>query len=197
MTITQLKVHSFVYHPSISEVDKLQESNRGIFPTSLYSLVEEEENKEGGVNFLDGPIIFRISGEYLVKEIYVTAHEFSAMEGTMYMSSSLMNDSFIENGTQVNVNIVTLPKVTNIKLQPRCSNFAKNIEDPKGELEKAIVERYQVLSIGDTIKVNDFLLEVTQLEPSTSVITNNADPEVEFLPCWEDIQREKQEEEKI
>lgn len=193
ITNSTLNVHSFVYHPTISEVTTLQYSNRGIFPSSLYNLVESEEYLEGGCQVSDQPIIFRISGEHLVKEIYVTAHEFSAMDGLMYISSNLMNDSFIENGTKVNVNIVTLPKVTRIILQPRCSNFARNIEDPKGALELAIVERYQVLSIGDTVKVGDFILEVTQLEPANSVITNTADPEVEFIPCWEDIEREKQE----
>jgi len=66
----KLKVHSFAFHPSISELQELQSSNRGIFPTSLYSLVEEEENRLGHQNVLDQPIIFRISGPSLVKDLF-------------------------------------------------------------------------------------------------------------------------------
>ena len=191
METVSLNIYSFIYHPTITDVDNLENSNRGIFPTSLYRLVENQENT-GDITITSQPIIFRISSDNMVKSVYVTAHEFSAMEDMVYISSNLMNDSFLNNGSKVNVNIVSLPSITKLVLQPKCNRFAKEIDDPKAALEIAIVERYQVINLGDTLKVGNYQLEVKDLEPSEAVITNEADPEVDFQQCWEDIQRERQ-----
>ena len=188
----KLLVHSFAYHPTISNLDDFQKSNRGIFPPSLYSLIERENITQTPGQ----PIIVRIQNSTMLKDIYVTAHEFSAMEGAVYLSSQLMNESFISEGDIVNVNIVTLPNITKLVLRPRCSRFAREIMDPKASLESAIISRYQVLSYGDILDIDGFELEITTLEPAEVVITNESDPEVEFLPCWEDVKREHAEEEK-
>ena len=190
-SVTSLKVHSFLYHPTISNIDNLQQSNRGIFPASLYSLVEREEEKEEGYQVSSSPIIFRIYSDSMIKSVYVTAHEFSAMEGVMYLSSNVMNDTFIIDGQTVEVCLVSLPIITKLVLRPLCSRFAREIEDAKSILEQAIIDRYQVLSIGDIIVIDTYELEVTNIEPSETVITNEADPEVDFLPCWEDVEKER------
>ena len=190
-SVTCLKVHSFLYHPTISNIDNLQQSNRGIFPASLYSLVEREEEKEEGYQVSSSPIIFRIYSDSMIKSVYVTAHEFSAMEGVMYLSSNVMNDTFIIDGQNVEVCLVSLPIITKLVLRPLCSRFAREIEDAKSILEQAIIDRYQVLSIGDIIVIDTYELEVTKIEPSETVMTNEADPEVDFLPCWEDVEKER------
>ncbi len=186
MTLT---VHNVVYHPSISDTSCLENSNRGIFPTSFYQLVENNNSITDEIS--NKPIIVMLTSECMIKPIYVTAHEFSASDLTMYISNWLMNESFLEEGSMVTAQIVTLPEITRLVLRPDGPKFAREIVDPKSALEEAIIERYQVLGLGDTIYVQGHTLEVTELEPAENVITNGADPEVDFLPCWEDVKREK------
>ena len=128
-----LIAHSFVYHPTIGDVDTLQKSNRGIFPSSLYN------NLDNDIFTSQTPIIVCISSDTMVKPIYVTAHEFSAMDGQMYISTNLMNDSFISEGDIVNIDIVSLPSITKLVLRPLCKRFAREIIDPKASLEMAII----------------------------------------------------------
>lgn len=187
MTLT---VHNVVYHPSISDTSCLENSNRGIFPTSFYQLVENTNSITDEIS--NKPIIVMLTSESMIKPIYVTAHEFSASDQTMYLSNCLMNESFLEEGSMVTAQIVTLPEITRLVLRPDGPKFAREIVDPKSALEEAIIERYQVLGLGDTIYVQGHTLEVTELEPAENVITNGADPEVDFLPCWEDAKREKE-----
>ena len=187
MTLT---VHNVVYHPSISDTSCLENSNRGIFPTSFYQLVENNNSITDEIS--NKPIIVMLTSECMIKPIYVTAHEFSASDLTMYISNWLMNESFLEEGSMVTAQIVTLPEITRLVLRPDGPKFAREIVDPKSALEEAIIERYQVLGLGDTIYVQGHTLEVTELEPAENVITNGADPEVDFLPCWEDAKREKE-----
>ncbi len=188
----KLQVYSFAYHPTINNLDDFQKSNRGIFPPSLYSLMEREH-----IHQTPGqPIIVRLQNITMLKDIYVTAHEFSAMEGSVYLSSHLMNENFVQEGDTVEVNVVSLPNITKLVLRPRCSRFAREIMDPKAALETAIISRYQVLSYGDILDIEGFELEITTLEPAEVVITNESDPEVEFLPCWEDIKKEQAEQDK-
>ena len=180
--LTMLIAHSCVYHPTISNIDDYQNSNRGIFPPSIFNLLDNNDNN----NVPGQPIIVRISNGTMVRDIYVTAHEFSATEGNIYLSSNLMNDHFLNEGDSVNINVVSLPHITKLVLRPRCSRFAKEISDPKLSLEMAIINRYQVLSQGDILNIEGFELEISTIEPAEVVITNESDPEVEFLPCWED-----------
>ena len=188
-----LIAHSCVYHPTISNMDDYQNSNRGIFPPSVFNLLDNNINNN---NLPGQPIIVRISNDTMVKDIYVTAHEFSATEGTMYLSSDLMNDHFLNEGDGVTINVVSLPNITKLVLRPRCPRFAREISDPKLSLETAIISRYQVLSHGDILNIEGFELEISTLEPAEVVITNESDPEVEFLPCREDERKMKIEKDK-
>ena len=184
--------YSLAYHPTISNMETLQNSTKGVFPASLLSQFPEQTSSST-------PMTLMIQGKEAVRPLYVTAHEFSAQEGTIYLPLTLMQHAFIQEGERVELQPVSLPKVKEIGLRPTDSRFAKEIDDPKARLEQAIVERYHVLSVGDLIQLNGddpdnepWILEVEKLEPATTLSTTESDPSVEFLPSWEDIRREEE-----
>ena len=184
--------YSLAYHPTISNMETLQNSTKGVFPASLLSQFPEQTSSST-------PMTLMIQGKEAVRPLYVTAHEFSAQEGTIYLPLTLMQHAFIQEGERVELQPVSLPKVKEIGLRPTDSRFAKEIDDPKARLEQAIVERYHVLSVGDLIQLNGddsnnepWILEVEKLEPATTISTTESDPSVEFLPSWEDIRREEE-----
>lgn len=142
------------------------------------------------------PLMFVVDGQERVKSIYVTAHEFSAQEGIIYLPARLMQEAFIPEGGKVTVDRVCLPKISSLKLQPRNNKFAEQTSEPKIALEEAIVSRYQVLTLGDTIQVNGHELTVIEMTPSTSCITHNSDPEVDFSPSEEQLIIDKEREER-
>ena len=183
-----------VYHPTITDTCLLENSNRGIFPTSLCSSLtsnwSEEKKGEDDIQ----PIMFVVNGQEGVKPVYVTAHEFSAQEDMVYLPARLMQEAFIQEGERVEVRDVNLPKINSLTLQPRNNQFAESTAEPKLVLEKAIVERYQVLSIGDSIHVNGHELTVTDISPSTTCTTHNSDPEVDFRPSEEQVEIDRRNE---
>ena len=178
----QLTAYSLVYHPSV-DAGLLEDANVGIFPPSLVPNQDLANNQ---------PLTFLVLGIEDVKPIYVVGHEFSATGDTCYLPRRLLNDGWIQEGSQVTVSPVELPSVTRMVLQPETDGFAEKTTDPKADLEQVIVSKYQVIQQNDTILVNGERVTVTELEPAEVVSTFNSDPTVEFLPSVTTQQREKQ-----
>ena len=183
---TQYLIKPLAYHPTITNLELLESSNKGIFPSLLLSEIQE--------NIFDkeGPITFMIKTTNGIIPVYVVAHEFSSPDNIIYLPQTIMHNSFINENDNATIEIVDLPKITKLTLRPIGKLFAREIEDPKGELEKIIVNQYQILHNGDSIYLNNYELIITNIEPSDVVSTFNTDPVVDFLPCREDEQEEKE-----
>ncbi len=189
--MTKYSVKSLVYHPTIANTDELELSNRGIFPSSLFDIMGDKLLEH------NGPMTFMVKTENSILPVYVVAHEFSAMDDTIYLPKIIMNKSFIEEDDKASIELIELPKITKLALKPIGQKFAREVEDPKGLLERNIVNNYQILQLGDSIYVNEYELVISKMEPSDVVSTFNTDPEVDFLPCREDELEELERQKKI
>lgn len=175
------KAYSLAYHPTV-QVDELEASTKAILPASCIP-----------PDIGSGPLCFLVQGSDEVYPLYVTVHEFSAGEGMIYLPRALMEQAFIADGGTVTIQRTHPPSVSKIILRPTDARFAREVDDPKAVLEKAIVERYQILRRGDLLSVGEWALEIETLEPAEVVCTYESDPVVDFLPSHEDIRREKEE----
>lgn len=183
---TQYLIKPLAYHPTITNLELLESSNKGIFPSLLLSEIQDD------ILDKEGPITFMIKTTNGIIPVYVVAHEFSSTDNIIYLPQTIMHNSFINDNENATIEMIDLPKITKLTLRPIGKLFAREIEDPKGLLEKIIVDQYQILHNGDSIYLNNYELIITNIEPSDVVSTFNTDPVVDFLPCREDELEEKE-----
>ena len=186
MTTTQYIIKPLAYHPTITNFELLESSNKGLFPSVLLSEIQDD------ILDKEGPITFMIKTTNGIIPVYVVAHEFSSTDNIIYLPQTIMHNAFINENENATIEMVDLPKITKLTLRPIGRLFAREIQDPKGELEKIIVDQYQILHNGDSIYLNNYELIITNIEPSDVVSTFNTDPVVDFLPCREDEQIENE-----
>ena len=178
--MTKYIIKPLVYHPTITNIDELEKTNKGIFPSSLLHTIQDDVLINGN------PITFKINTEQSILPVYVIAYEFSSIDNIIYLPNSIMSNSFIIENDIANIELVELPKITKLKLKPIGKQFAREVVNPKELLEKVIVDRYQILNLGDSIYLDKWELIIQEISPSNIVSTFNTDPIVDFLPCRED-----------
>lgn len=108
--------------------------------------------------------------------------EFSADEGLCYLPMWMMNQLFLEDGAEVILRNITLPKGKFIAIQPHETDFI-NLANPKSVLEQELTN-YSCLSKGDTININysgrDYLIDIVECKPVDNICVVEADIEVDF-----------------
>lgn len=116
------------------------------------------------------------------KKTYVGVLEFSADEGLCYLPYWMMNNLFLEEGSEVVIRSVSLPKGKFIVLQPHETAFI-NLANPKAILEQELTN-YSCLSKGDTINIQyqgrDYSIDVVDCKPQDQICVVEADIEVDF-----------------
>lgn len=166
------RVYNIVNH-NISDNVKCDiiKSKRIILPPSAIEGIEESKY-----------FIFRISAMNKYRMKYTAmVYEFSAPEGIIYMSESLMDELCISPSNYVRTKFIPeVPEAKFIRIRPDNSEFTK-LEDPKGFLEKGIVKYYPVLNIGETIRIGKYIFDVIDVEPEDIVLTVDTDLSVDFL----------------
>ena len=171
----QLKVYPMSFHPSISNIDELEKSNKICLPPSILQYLLDLD--------MDTNPIFEIKKKTdYVQSIYMTCQEFSALEGVCYIPYQQMNQGWISEGEIVDIHIEkNIPKGTSILLQPSSDGFLQ-IENYKEKLEELIVKKHSVLSSTDTIEFKGphytYIFDVINTEPADIIDMRETDVEL-------------------
>lgn len=113
------------------------------------------------------PMLFMISNPQVGKKSYCGVLEFSAEEGLCYLPYWMMNNLFLEEGSEIILRNVNLQKGKFIVLQPHETAFI-NHANPKAILEQELTN-YSCLMKGDTINIHynnkDYLIDIVECKP--------------------------------
>jgi ubiquitin fusion degradation protein 1 len=127
-------------------------------------------------------MMFMVSNPQVGKKTYCGVLEFSAEEGMCYLPIWMMNNLFLEEGTDVMLRNVQLPKGKFVVLQPHETAFI-NLANPKAILENQLTN-YSCLMKGDTINIHhsgkDYLIDIVDCKPNDQICVVEADIEVDF-----------------
>ena len=159
-------VYSLAFHPSLQMNEQLENSNIGIFPTQLMNIYESQ------ITETSTPLTFKISSQVALNHFVVSAYEFSAVDNTIYLPFSLMNDYFLKDGDSIHIEQIILPKIQTITVQASTPLFSTLDMDHKTVLEVAINCQYKVIHLNDILKLHGCELQVVELTPSDCVITH-------------------------
>lgn len=96
-------------------------------------------------------MMFMVSNPQMGKKTYCGVLEFSAEEGMCHLPFWMMNNLFLEEGSEVILRNVNLNKGKFVVLQPHETAFI-NLANPKAILENQLTH-YSCLSKGDTINI--------------------------------------------
>ena len=128
------------------------------------------------------PMMFMVSNPQVGKKTYCGVLEFSSDEGMCYLPIWMMNNLFLEEGTDVMLRNVQLPKGKFVVLQPHETAFI-NLANPKAILENQLTN-YSCLMKGDTINIHhsgkDYLIDIVDCKPADQICVVEADIEVDF-----------------
>jgi ubiquitin fusion degradation protein 1 len=108
--------------------------------------------------------------------------EFSADEGLCYLPYWMMNNLFLEEGSEIILRNVNLKKGKMVVLQPHETAFI-DLYNPKAILEQELTN-YSCLMKGDTINIQyqgrDYLIDIVECKPEDQICVVEADIEVDF-----------------
>ena len=97
------------------------------------------------------PMMFSITNKKTNKTMHCGVLEFSGEEGVAYIPYWMMQNLLLESGAIIEINNVTLPKGTFVKLQPHTTKFTQ-LYNPRVVLEQAL-RNFSCLTTGDTIAI--------------------------------------------
>lgn len=127
-------------------------------------------------------MMFMVSNPQMAKKTYCGVLEFSAEEGMAHLPVWMMNNLFLEEGSEIILRNVTLKKGSFIVIQPHETEFI-NLANPKAILERELVN-YTTLFKGETINVRyndkDYALDIVECKPDDAICCVEADIEVDF-----------------
>jgi ubiquitin fusion degradation protein 1 len=127
-------------------------------------------------------MLFMISNPQVGKKTYCGVLEFSAEEGLCYLPYWMMNNLFLEEGSEIILRNVNLQKGKFVVLQPHETAFI-NLANPKAILEQELTN-YSCLMKGDTINIHynqkDYLIDIVECKPEDQICVVEADIEVDF-----------------
>ncbi|KAK7409788.1 hypothetical protein VNO78_00106 [Psophocarpus tetragonolobus] len=150
------------------------------------SFIEKPEIENGDKTFLriDYPMLFELTNGASERVSHCGVLEFIADEGTIYMPYWMMQNMLLEEGDNVRVKYVSLPKGRYAKLRPHTTDFF-DISNPKAILETTL-RRFSCLTTGDTIMVTHnnkkYYLDILETKPANTISIIETDCEVEFAP---------------
>ena len=126
-------------------------------------------------------------------------HEFSAPPGVIHAPFYIMNTLGIKEGDTVNIELVSPPDGSFIKIRPHKTEFIE-LTNPKAVMEKILSRDYQVLTEGHTIQLNYtdlnkvFEIDIVETKPSSTIKIVDVNLEVDFdtpLDYVEPVKEEK------
>jgi len=164
--------------------DQVPKNNLGKIIISSYILEQILSSDQENEDIIgDEPLMFKITS-LNGKSVYVGMHD-SIIDQKCYCHYRILQELFIEENSEITLEVVKLPKGTKVKIQPSNKDFLE-IEDFKSVLELNLVQNYNVISKGSNITIEHqsklYDLQIIELEPQDAVSLFNTDIEVEFMP---------------
>ncbi|CCI42582.1 unnamed protein product [Albugo candida] len=170
--------HFRVYSMSFCDKGHLEDGDKILLPPSALEVLARLH--------IEYPMLFKVTNEGVNRYSHCGVLEFSATEGSCYMPYWMMQNLFINEGEIINVQNISLPKATFVKIRPQTREFL-DISNPRAVLE-ASLRKFSCMTVGDTIclKYNNknFLLDVREVKPFSAACIIETDCEVDFeLPA--------------
>ncbi|TMW64800.1 hypothetical protein Poli38472_008967 [Pythium oligandrum] len=166
--------HYRVYPVSFVDKAHLEDGDKILLPPSALETLARLH--------IEYPMLFKVVNEGANRHSHCGVLEFSAPEGTCYMPYWMMQNLFLNEGDILNIQNVSLPKATFVKIRPQTQDFL-DISNPRAVLE-ASLRKFSCMTIGDTIclKYNNknFMLDVREVRPAPAASIIETDCEVDF-----------------
>eukprot|EP00698_Gefionella_okellyi_P020061 TRINITY_DN624_c0_g2_i2.p1 TRINITY_DN624_c0_g2~~TRINITY_DN624_c0_g2_i2.p1 ORF type:complete len:545 (+),score=64.48 TRINITY_DN624_c0_g2_i2:1235-2869(+) len=128
----------------------------------------------------DDPMMFRVSTT--TGYAHAGVQEFVAADGRCYLPQWIMRRLNVQDGSDVKVELVKLPRGTYVKFQPS-GEFIRDVRDPKLLLEH-VLRHFTTLSVGDILPLRHnarvYDLKVLELRPAAAVCILDTDLNVDF-----------------
>uniref|UniRef100_A0AAV1UFS4 Ubiquitin fusion degradation protein n=1 Tax=Peronospora matthiolae TaxID=2874970 RepID=A0AAV1UFS4_9STRA len=168
--------HYRVYPVSFCDKAHLEDGDKILLPPSALETLARLH--------IEYPMLFRVTNEGVERSSHCGVLEFSAPEGSCYMPYWMMQNLFVKEGGILNVQNVSLPKATFVKLRPQSQDFL-DISNPRAVLEGSL-RTFSCMTVGDTIclKYNNknYMLDVREVKPAPAACIIETDCEVDFEP---------------
>ena len=159
----------------------LKHSNKILLPESmLFELTKDSHDS------LENKLYFKVSHKETGYGEVCGVHEFSSPPGVVHLPYHIMNSCCIEEGSNVNIELVAPPKGDFVKLRLHNSKEFSKLSDPKAVLEKIMSRDYPVVTQGQTIALHYteldkvFMIDIVETQPTEIIEILNSDINVDF-----------------
>ncbi|XAR72763.1 hypothetical protein NMG60_11019513 [Bertholletia excelsa] len=164
------------YSMSFMDKPQIENGDRIIMPHSALDQLASTH--------ADYPMLFELHNAATTCVSHCSVLEFTAEEGMIYMPYWMMENLLLQEGDNVQVKNVTLPKGTYVRLQPHAKDFL-DISNPKPILE-TMLRNFSCLTTGNSVMVSDndkkYYMDIIETKPSDAVCIMETDCEVDFAP---------------
>eukprot|EP00026_Physarum_polycephalum_P005372 Phypoly_transcript_05404.p1 GENE.Phypoly_transcript_05404~~Phypoly_transcript_05404.p1 ORF type:complete len:647 (-),score=125.54 Phypoly_transcript_05404:29-1945(-) len=176
--------HSIAFATKIQPNPTFEFSDKIILPNSV---LEEIVQKR-----LELPLTFKISTIHSAHITHAGVLDFTAPEDTAYLPYWMMKKLSLDEGDNISLNSVKLPKGNFVKLKPETSNWK---DMPSREHLEQQLRNYQALTTNDVIKIQingrayDLRVEAVRAEGEEEKVEENkeeTDAKIEKTPTEED-----------
>ncbi|CAJ0955073.1 unnamed protein product, partial [Mesorhabditis belari] len=175
----QLRAFSAVYfvQADTKKIQEIQHGGKAILPASILDHMLQLNNQQS-------VMLFKVMNPSSDRQraTHCGVLEFSAEEGRCYLPQWIMLQLGLEEGDDIRLESVQLPKATYAKLKPQSLDFL-HITNPRAMLEVEL-RKWACLTKNDRIRVvyNDQPLElvVQDLKPQNAVCIIECDVNLEF-----------------
>ncbi|KAG7401775.1 Ubiquitin recognition factor in ER-associated degradation protein 1 [Phytophthora boehmeriae] len=163
-----------VYPVSFCDKAHLEDGDKILLPPSALETLARLH--------IEYPMLFKVTNQGVERSSHCGVLEFSASEGSCYMPYWMMQNLFVKEGGIINIQNVSLPKATFVKLRPQSQDFL-DISNPRAVLEGSL-RKFSCMTMGDTIclKYNNknYMLDVREVRPAPAACIIETDCEVDF-----------------
>lgn len=158
---------------------RLNHSNKICLPESILYEIKEKD--------IEFPLFFRVKNKITQYGSVCGVEEFTSPPGVCHLPYQIMTDICVEEGTEVELELVIPPKGDFVKLRFHTSDFAK-LSNPKVIMEKIMSKDYPVLTRGQTIVLNytdlnkTYRVDIMETKPTEVIQIINTNLNVDFAP---------------
>ena len=178
---TTLSCFSFTCSSQSEEIiNRCRYSNKILLPPDiLRELMARDLFTENDIMF------FKVINKKIEFGVVCSVQEFTASPGMCHIPYHIMEELAITEGETVEIEKVSPPKGTYVKLRPQETAFIE-MSNPKAILEKIMCQDYPVITEGQTITINYkdlgkiFSIDILETQPEEVVSIIDTDLNVEF-----------------
>ncbi|UIZ27784.1 hypothetical protein KXD40_004652 [Peronospora effusa] len=130
LSIRTFNEHYRVYPVSFCDKGHLEDGDKSEFTNCLLVLLPPSALEMLARLHIEYPMLFKVTNEGVERSSHCGVLEFSAPEGSCYMPYWMMQNLFVTEGGILNIQNVSLPKATFVKLRPQSQDFL-DISNPR------------------------------------------------------------------